>query len=184
MKYLDAINLMLESVGEHPVSSVDVKHPTVSKARTILEQVKTQTLGQGYWFNSFNATLTPDVYGAIGISEDVLSFVPTARTNVAIRGDKLYNGDTLNSVFDSPIEGKVTNNIEFEEMPAAARIAVANRAAVQLYGVDIGVDNNVNMYLENAALAMAQLDAEHVRQTKPNVRSRPQWAALQRARRI
>ena len=184
MQLLDAINLMLEAVGEHPVTAADTRHPTVAKARTILVQQRQQILSQGYWFNTFPATLTPDILGEIGIPSDTLALTPMENIRVAIRGDKLYNGENLSFKFDSAVVCEVFKDIEYEDLPISARIAIANKSAIQLYSVDIGVDANAAIYEQNAKLAMAQLDAEHVRQRKFTARSRASWGRLQRARRV
>lgn len=183
MNLLDAVNLMLEAVGEHPVSSADIRHPTVSKARKLLTQTRQQLLIQGYWFNTANRTLVPDVSGIIGLPVTILSLRPTTNLQVAVRGERLYNTIDDTYQFTMPIECEIISDMEFEDMPFNARYAVANRAAIQLYGSDIGLDSNVGVYQENAAQAMVSLDAEHVKQRRYSAQNRASWRSLQYARR-
>ena len=48
MKLLDAVNLVLPKLGERPVTSLEVKHPTLAVLLPIIEQTQINTLQRGW----------------------------------------------------------------------------------------------------------------------------------------
>ena len=70
MKLLDAVNLVLPKLGERPVTSLEVKHPTLAVLLPIIEQTQMNTLQRGWWFNEYEYTAYPNAQGEIGIGVD------------------------------------------------------------------------------------------------------------------
>ena len=67
MKLLDAVNLVLPKLGERPVTSLEVKHPTLAVLLPIIEQTQVNTLQRGWWFNEYEYTAYPNAQGEIDI---------------------------------------------------------------------------------------------------------------------
>jgi hypothetical protein len=169
-------------LGERPVTSLDAKHPTLAlilpKVDTKLEDVTSV----GWWFNSFNTTLYPDDDGEIAVPLDTLSFVPAYWQVAAIvRGDKLYNPETMSYVFDGPVAGELIQRVPFEQLPETAASAVWYAALVDAYVTDIGMEQNVREWMQQAADAQARMEAEHLKQRKYSTYNNPRFQRVRNA---
>ena len=69
MKLLDAVNLILPKLGEHRVTSVDNKHPTLAIILPEIENELKKLLARGWWFNEFDYKAYPDSEGAGALIE-------------------------------------------------------------------------------------------------------------------
>lgn len=179
MTELEAVNLILRALGEHPVTTVDTRHPTVQLALAELNARRRVILLHGYWFNHWHITLTPDISGYVYIPSGMLSFQADEPNRYVIIGDRLY--DTLNQTYTITyaLSGQSTVDISFEDMPVQARVVVANQAAIKAYGVDIGLDANAQTYQAETQEALDLLNAEHSRQRAFSSRSRRNWRRYQ-----
>lgn len=133
---LDAVNIMLGTIGEAPINSLDAATGVVDAvtARSILAEVSVQVQEEGWHFNTdYEFTLTPDVTnGYIYVPGNAIEVdtSPYSRDyDVAIRGNKLYDRGNKTYVFDAPIKADMTLLLEFEELPQAARHYITVRAA-------------------------------------------------------
>lgn len=178
MQLLDAVNLVLPKLGERPVTSLTVRHPTLAILLPIIEQTKKTALRRGWWFNEFDYTAYPGVSGEIDIGADTLSFVPNSSGVAVVRGTRLYNPETLSYVFDAPIEGKVIHNVEFDELPDSAASYVFNSALVEAYTTDLGVTQELQVWQTLAGQAWSDMLAEHLRQRKHSTRKSRRWRQL------
>ena len=123
MELLTAVNRILPTLGEHPVTSLNTKHPTIA---VVLPKIKLKvddlTL-QGYWFNTFKVTLYPDSEGGIAMPVDTLSFIPNSAPAIQ-RGRKLYNADKQSYIWAEPIEAVIITRVPFEELPESVALYV------------------------------------------------------------
>ena len=165
MKLLDAVNLVLPKLGEHQVTSLTVKHPTLAVILPEVENALKQILLRGWWFNQFDYTGYPDTDGYIQMGTDTLSFVPHY-TNAAVRDGKLYNTDTLSYVWTEPVQGALTQYIPFDQLPESAAQFVWQTALVSLFITDIGLGNEVQAWQRGADLALKTMLGEHLRNRK------------------
>ena len=180
MDLLKAINQVLPKLGEHPVTSVTTKHPTVSIIVSTIENDIKELLLDGWWFNEFDCTLYPDDEGYIAVGSDVLSFVPTYDT-AALRGLKLYNTETLSYTFTSPIQGHVWQYIPFEELPESAAQYVYWKALITALATDIGLTQEVQLWNVNMQNAYSRLVSEHLRHKKFSTRKTRQYRKMRAA---
>ena len=178
MQLLDAVNLVLQKLGERPVTSLDVKHPTLAVILPIFEQTKMNTLQLGWWFNVFDYTAYPNVYGEIDIGADCLSFAPDLDGEAIVRGQRLYNPKTLTFVFSEPVRGRVVQNVVFEELPESAATYVLYAALIEACATDLGVSQELAVWQGLAARAWSNLIAEHLRQRKHSTRKTRAWRKL------
>lgn len=176
MVLLDYVNMILPTVGERPVTSINTKHPTLATLLPILNHNRRTALKKngGWWFNKFDTTLYPDADGEITVGSDCLAFVAD-RGNVAVRGSRLFNGSTANYKFDGPVQGTLTQDVEFDEMPDSVKDYVFASSVVQNYVTDLGVTQELNEYKMLAASAWSTMLAEHLRQVKHNTRKSKHW---------
>ena len=178
MQLLDAVNLVLPKLGERPVTSLSVKHPTLGVLLPILEQTKRSALMRGWWFNEFEYTAYPSTSGEIDIGITTLSFVPDLSDTAVVRGQRLYNPETLSYVFDGPVKGRVIHNVEFDELPESAAAYVFYSALIEAYTTDLGVTQELSVWQSIAGRAWSDLLAEHLRQRKHSTRKSRRWRQL------
>ncbi len=133
---LDAINIMLGTIGESPINSLDAATGVVDAvtARSILSEVAVQVQEEGWHFNTdYEFVLTPDastkeIYVAPNTIEvDVSPY--TSDVDVAIRGNRLYDRKNKTYQFQKDIKADLTILLEFNELPQAARHYITIRAA-------------------------------------------------------
>src|SRR5690625_3614987 len=91
---LDAVNIMLVSIGEQPVNTLELAGVSeVSVGRDILHQTSRQVQSQGLRCNyEENYPLTRDVNGQVKLPANTLKVYPTDHTvDYVQRGDRLYD---------------------------------------------------------------------------------------------
>lgn len=133
---LDAINIMLGTIGESPINSLDAATGVVDAvtARSILAEVAVQVQEEGWHFNTeYEFVLSPDagtqeIYVAPNTIEvDVSPY--TTDVDVAIRGNRLYDRQNKTYKFSQDIKADLTILLEFNELPQAARHYITIRSA-------------------------------------------------------
>jgi hypothetical protein len=133
---LDAVNMMLASIGQAPVSTLAVSGiRDVSIAALALDNVTREVLSKGWHFNTDkNYPLSPNVDGNILVPTGALEIDPSdptvdavVRSNGGVR--MLWDKDNLTWVFTTTVEVDVVWGYEFEELPTTMRNYIATRAA-------------------------------------------------------
>lgn len=181
MLLLDAINFMLPKLGEHEITSVDDRHPTVAVITPEIEDSLRTLLNRGWWFNEFETTLYPDTNKNINLGTDVLSVVPLRGYKAVQRGRRLYNPATLDYEFSEPLPCKVRQYVQFEEIPETAAIFVRNTALCVVYTADIGITTEIQKWESQSMKAESDLVAEHLRNKKYNTKNSRPGRNLRRA---
>jgi hypothetical protein len=161
-------------LGERPVTSLDVKHPTLALLLPKLDTKLEDVTSVGWWFNSFSTTLYQNEVGEIAVPLDTLAFVPTTVPSI-VRGDKLYNPATMSYVFDFPVAGELIQRVPFEQLPETAAQAVWYAALVDAYVTDIGMEQNVREWMQQATEAQTRMEAEHLRHRKYSTYNNPRF---------
>lgn len=180
MKLLDAVNLILPKLGEHPVTSVTLKHPTLAIILPEVENELRNLCNRGWWFNQFEYKATPDIDGKIALGVDTLSFVPYI-PYAAVRGKELYNVETMSYVWDDPVEGLLTTYVQFEELPETAAQVVWWNALINAFATDIGVSQELQIWQVRAGAAASDLVAEHLRNRRYNTKKTKRFRRLRSA---
>lgn len=133
---LQAVNIMLGTIGEAPVSSLTSSgSATVAQAISILDEVLEQVQNEDWEFNiDMDYPLYPDVNGYVAIPSNVLSVDTSdksASLDVSVRNDRLY--DKYRHSFDfsdySPVYVEIKWSFPFEELPQYVRHYCSIRAA-------------------------------------------------------
>ena len=182
MQLLTAINLMLPRLGEHPVTSLDTKHPTVAMLLPEVENELIQVLLRGWWFNAYTYTAYPDSEKHITLGTDTLAFVPdVGQPDAAMRGLRLFNPDTLTYEWDAPIKGKIVQRVLFEELPEHAAQYVWYSALVNAYITDLGMSQDVQAWKAKADVAYSDMLAEHLRHKAYSTANSPRFRRLRAA---
>lgn len=167
-------------LGERPVTSLDAKHPTLALLLPKLDTKLEDALAVGWWFNSFVTTLYTNDAGEIAVPLDTLAFVPSF-TQAVVRGDKLYNPATMSYVFDYPVAGELIQRVPFEQLPETAASYVWYAALVDAYVTDIGMEQNVQKWMQEEAQARTRMEAEHLRHRKYSTYNNPRFQRVRNA---
>lgn len=181
MKVLDAVNYILPKLGEHTVTSVDARHPTVALITGLIDHHIRLLLGTGWWFNQFDYTGMPDIQGEIAISGDVLEFLPTDDSMAVLRDGKLYNPSTRTYVWDRAVPGIVKEFVGFESLPESAALLVMYNSLVDCYTTDLGSDQVLQVWMSWQNKADSDFLAEHLRHMKYSTRRTRQAQQLRNA---
>jgi hypothetical protein len=134
MTKLDAINAMLESVWEAPISTLDVSGvASVAMAKRVLDKTLINILARGWAFNTEDElTLTPDTSQNINLGVNVIECDTTGvdkDIDVVMRGLRLYNRADHTFAFAAPIKVRQILLLDFEDLPQSARTYIALQAA-------------------------------------------------------
>ena len=133
---LDAVNQILSSVGQAPVTTLDLQNPEVAIILTTLREVNKQVQSEGWLFNQErHYVLKPDstseeiLYPTNALQIDTNVNQHRDDYDVVRRGKKLY--DRLNHTykFKKDLEVDITWFFEFEDVPPAIQNYITARAA-------------------------------------------------------
>lgn len=133
---LDAVNIMLGTIGEAPINSLEAATGVVDavSARSVLAEVTLQVQEEGWHFNTdYEFVLTPTAdTGEIFVATNVIEIDCTPYdpdVDVAIRGNRLYDRNRKTYSFTKPLKADLTVLLPFNELPQAARHYITIRAA-------------------------------------------------------
>lgn len=132
---LQAVNIVLEAMGERTISSLDAGGVPASTAIQRLGEVNVELQEEGWSFNTDDAfAIDPATDGSITLPNNTLKvrqayFDGGYDKKLVVRGKKLY--DRKNSTFNIavPVKVDLTVALDFEDLPQAARWYITARAA-------------------------------------------------------
>lgn len=177
---------MLPALGEHPVTNLDVKHPTLAVILPQVDQELKTVLMRGWWFNTFRYPLSPDAEGRIELPQDCLDFIPddpNVQASVRPQTGLLFNGSTLSYVWTQSVPGTITLLLPFEDLPESAANLVFYQALVTCYLSDIGVEKELQAWSLRVTDSNALVERDHLRNRKYSARASRRYQNLLRARR-
>lgn len=130
MTELEAVNVLLTTIGEAPVNTLDGNQVTdVSIAKQVLNEVSREVQAQGWHFNTEqNVPLTPDTLGNIKIPADTAR-IDARDFNVVVRENKLFNLTDRTFAFVSKILVDIIYYQDFANLPQQAKNYITTRAA-------------------------------------------------------
>ena len=126
MTALEAVNIMLRTIGEQPVTVLEGSGIIEAEnAKDNLQEASRDVQSQGWHFNTEVAlTLQPDMEGNILLPENCLR-VDTVRKDrrldVIQRGTKLYDRQNHTYKFQTPLTLDMVVMLDFDELPQDAR---------------------------------------------------------------
>lgn len=182
---LEAVNLMLDSIGEQPLSSLDGQQPIeASSAIRILDRVSREVQQRGRQFNTeTNYTLMPSggFYTVPENTAQIRAFNPGI-PRVVLRGNKLYDRDNHTFTFTTTsMQVDIVFYLNFEDLPAYARDYIAIRAGRQFQDSVMGSQVYHAYTEQNEVEARAAFNAAEQLTGRPTIFDTIQSAkALQR----
>jgi hypothetical protein len=130
MTELEAVNVLLTTIGEAPVNTLTGNQVTdVTIAMQVLNEVSREIQSQGWYFNTENGVkLNPDN------NKHILPPADTARIdskdyNIVIREEKLFDLDDFSYEFGGTIKVNIVYYQDFTVLPDSAKRYIAARAA-------------------------------------------------------
>jgi hypothetical protein len=133
---LDAVNMMLASIGQAPVSTLAVSGiRDVSIAALALDNTTREVLSKGWHFNTdAGYSIAPNVSGNVLVPTGALEIDPSDPTvDAVVRSNDgvlmLWDKDNQTWSFAAPVKCDIVWGFEFEALPTTMRGYIATRAA-------------------------------------------------------
>lgn len=130
---LEAVNIMLSSIGESPVNSLNSGLVDAEIAETILNAINREVQGKGWHYNTeIKMRLSPSLDGEIVLPPNTLRVdraVNDPDEDLVQRGGKLYNKSNHSFKITAAVEVDMVVLLDFEDIPEAARRYITIRAA-------------------------------------------------------
>jgi tail tube protein len=170
MQTLDVINLMLGTMGELPLNSLEDSHALLPAMQGALDDANRRIQADGWWFNMEDVTLTPNpVDSALYLPNDCLS-VRTDKYNLVKRGNRVYNLTGGTYVFtQSQLKVELIREVAFEDLPEIAASYIA-AVAILKFQTDYDGDTAKGRQLANEVQTThIAINVAHTRSRKSNL---------------
>lgn len=139
---LEAINEMLNAIGEGAVSSIDTGNADVATAVELLRRHSRRVQAMGWWFNTDTEyTLTPDSNGYLTVPSNCLRVDPSAadrQLKLVMRGSKLYDTQNQTTVFTQSVTADLVVGLDWSDLPQSARDYITACAGLEFVDTDVG----------------------------------------------
>jgi hypothetical protein len=133
---LDAVNQILSSVGQAPVTTLDLQNPEVSIVLNTLREVNKQVQGEGWIYNTERSyELVPDstskeiLYPSNMLQIDTNVEAHRNEYDVVRRNGKLYDRLKHTYQFTENVKADVVWLFDFTDIPPAIQAYITARAA-------------------------------------------------------
>lgn len=165
---LQAVNLILGSIGEAPVDTLDAPtHPDAEDAQSLLLAARVRLLSEGWHFNKFdNWTLTRDGSNNItvpALALEVDTMGEHEYIDVIVIDTKLYDKYNRTFIFDKDLVCSVIMDIEWTNLPQSARDAIIEDAGMQFQAGKVGSQILHRFNAERFMAAIRRLRRAHKR---------------------
>ena len=134
---LSAVNSILGSIGQSPVTSLNFTNPEVSFIYNILNEVNKDVQNEGWHFNTeYHLPVSPDGNGNITVPTNTLSYdihngLNDKSQDVVTRNGKLYDLVNHTYVFTETLYIDQVKLYAFEDLPNPFQRYITYRAAVR-----------------------------------------------------
>ena len=147
MTELEAVNVLLTTIGEAPVNTLSGKQTTdVAIAQQILNEVNREVQSRGWHFNTeYDVELIPDNSKHITPPTDAVR-IDVEDLDTVIRNNKLFRLDTRTNLFEAKIKARIIYLQDFLVLPEPARRYIATRAA-RIYSDRMLNSESMNRFL-------------------------------------
>jgi len=159
---LDAVNQILSSVGQAPVTTLDLQNPEVAIVLTTLREVNKQVQSEGWLFNQErHYVLTPDSttkeieYPTNALQIDTHKEIHRDDYDVVRRGKKLYDRYNHTYEFTKNLDVDITWLYEFNDVPPAIQNYITARAARMSALKTVGESQLVQLLQEQELMTRA-----------------------------
>lgn len=159
---LSAVNLILASIGEAPVNSLDASESIdADNAKTLLEATSRTVQRQGWQFNILtNVNIVPDINSKrVRYNPTWIKFTASNGLNYVKRGDFLYNISEQTFDIPSAITATIIEAVDFEDLPDEFKVYITGQAAILFqarYLGDDSISQELRMEVSNAYADLVQ----------------------------
>lgn len=183
--FLEAVNRVLQMMGEAPINSLNGQYGLALQAQDSLNDVSRRLQSEGWSFNTDREkllqrdALTNEIAVGPNISRVVIDPYRYPALDIVQRGGKLYDRFNNTYVFDEDLYVDLTIILEWEELPEHARQYITIKAGRQLQEAILGsVDlTKINLTAEMEAKALF-LDEETVVSDHSMLRGNPNHSGV------
>lgn len=130
MTELEAVNILLTTIGEAPVNTLaGIQVTDVAIATQVLNEVSREVQSQGWHFNTEDAVeLTPNGFNEIVAPPDIAR-IDADDFNIVVREGKLFDLDTRSYSFSDKMKATIVYYQDFLVLPDTAKKYITTRAA-------------------------------------------------------
>ena len=165
MSELDAVNMMLMTIGEYKVNDLTnlAGRSDAAIAKDILNNTSRAVQSKGWTFNmDFDVVKTPDSNNQIPLGKTVLRIDTTDKvrsgdSDIVERANKLYDRQKNTHIFTENVTVNEVKLLNFDELPEAARRFVAVRSARIFHDRVVGSGELHRFFQEDEAQAWSEL---------------------------
>lgn len=151
---LQAINQILSTTGDAPVSSVTSTYEQAVVARRILLEISRQKQAKGYWFNEIDEQLIiQDSNGYVNLPSDVIRVdVPRDSGYLVQRGLRIFNKRTNSYVIGEDVYMNLVTELTWDLLPQSFRQVVVAYASLR-YNAEYFGSPELNQTIQNDIFA-------------------------------
>ena len=165
MSELEAVNLMLMTIGEYKVNDLTnlAGRSDAAIAKDILTNTSRAVQSKGWTFNTdFDVILAPDTEGQIELGTSILridttSVVRSSQKDIIERANKLYDRQNNTHIFTDNVTVNTVTYFNFEDLPEAARRFIAIRSARVFHDRVVGSGELHKFFQEDEGQAWSEL---------------------------
>jgi len=158
---LEAINIMLSTIGETPVNSLNSGLVDAEMAETMLANISKSVQGEGWHFNREEAfPVSPNVSGEVIIPSNTLRADASLAANskdLIQRGTRMYDKKNHTYNIGETVKLDLIIELDFTELPEVARRYIAIKAARVFQDRVVGSDSLHGFTIQDEAAAYFQL---------------------------
>lgn len=158
---LPAVNQILQSCGQAPVTTLDQTNPDVAIAYQTLQEVAREVQAEGWSFNKeYHYDMTPDVNNEILIPNNVLQIDLTENSanmdkDVIRRNGKLYDKANHTYTFTEKVECDITWLFDWIDLPTPIADFITARTASIVSSRIVGDGNQYQILQQKEVFARA-----------------------------
>jgi hypothetical protein len=161
---LPAVNQILQSCGQAPVTTLDQTNPDVAIAYQTLLEVSREVQAEGWSFNKeYHYDMTPDSNNEISIPNNILQIdaaknAANAQIDVIRRSGKLYDKANHTYTFTKKVSCDITWLFDWVDIPTPIADFITSKAATTVSSRIVGDTGQYEMLKQketfNRAMAM------------------------------
>jgi hypothetical protein len=141
--FLEAVNRVLQMMGEAPINSLEGQYGLAQQAQDVLDDTSRQVQADSWSFNTDRRALLSrnnddEIPVGVSVVRVVVDSLEYPGLDVVQRGAKLYDRSANSYEFDQDLRADVTYVLEWEELPEYARQYITVRAGRVLQESIIG----------------------------------------------
>lgn len=164
MNVLSAMNLGLPYLQTPAATEESSRHPMAVRLRSSIERNCRLVLGRGFWFNTVELTLVPELDGRIQVPTNALETTPLDAPLVEARGGYLYDLANTTPLFTEAVQARVVQDLAFDDCPELFQQQIAWQSVHEVYCTRFdATDSTAQLLLAREQQAAQYVLREHLR---------------------